>query len=80
MLYLNPEIYGVSGLLNGEAGSSQGKWYGALPVDSQELDSKMAMVKRHAKMLRLRLGFPSDDAMPNESTAKTVIIFVGEAV
>ena len=40
----------------------------------------MAMVKRHAKMLWLRLGFPSDDAMPNESTAKTVIIFVGEAV
>ena len=35
------------------------------------------MIQRHAKMLWLRLGFPSDDAMPNDSTAKTTIIFVG---
>ena len=64
-------------MLNGEAGSAQSKWYGALPVDSQQLDSKVAMIKRYAKMFWLRLGFPSDDAQPNESTAKTVIIFVG---
>ena len=38
----------------------------------------MALVKRHGMMLWLRLGFPSDDVTPNENTAKTVIIFVGE--
>ena len=67
----------IPGLLNGDAGAPAPRWYGALPFSSSTIESKLAMIQRHAKMLWLRLGFPSDDAMPNDSTAKTTIIFVG---
>ena len=68
----------VEGLLNGDAGAAPPRWYGALPFSSSTIESKLAMLQRHAKMLWLRLGFPSDDALPNDSTAKTAIIFVGK--
>ncbi len=68
----------ISPTANGE---EPPKTYGSVgPFSGQLIESKIAMLKRHVKMLWLRLGFPSDDALPNVGTAKTAIIFVGGLV
>ena len=54
------------------------KTYGSLPFSTGSLvESRWGMVKRHAMMFWLRLGFPGSDVRPNEKTARTVIIVTG---
>lgn len=58
-------------------GSDGQKSYGSLPFVGQQVESGLAYVSRHFKIWWLRLGFPSDDCVPTQATAQTVIIFVG---
>lgn len=44
---------------------------------SQGIESKAAVVRRHAKIWWLRMGFPGDDVRPTDRTARTVILFTG---
>ena len=67
-------------LIPGGSSGQNAKSYGSfdrLLSRSDFLASKIAMVRRHAHIWWLRLGFPSDEALPNVGTAKTAILFTG---
>lgn len=51
--------------------------FASLLSRSDFLASKIAMVRRHMHIWSLRLGFPDNDCLPNVTTAKTAILFVG---
>jgi cationic amino acid transporter 14 len=67
-------------LIADDPNPSNAKSYGSFDTllsRSDYLASKMAMVRRHAHIWSMRLGFPGDDCLPNVATAKTAILFTG---
>lgn len=47
------------------------------PIGGNPMGSYFTMGLSGLKAWWLRMGYPSDDMLPNEATAKTAIIFVG---
>ena len=71
-----PKLKDNENLIGADKGQ---KSYGSLPFGTglASVESGLAFLSRHFKIWWMRCGFPSDDALPNPSTAKTVIIFAG---